>query len=124
MKPLRLFLIVGLAALVAYAIWYAIDSPLRLTTEEARRRLAAKEVDVVLDVRTPLERKTLGVYPGSLAIPAGDVEQELPRRVPNKEARILIYCNTGQRARAAAEKLQGLGYKNARYYAGSHVMLL
>lgn len=112
------------ALALTYAVLYSLDSPLRIDTQEARRRLGAGEFDVVLDVRTATEREALGIYPRSLPIPASEVERELPRQVPNRASRILIYCNTGHRARLAAEKLQSLGYKNAVYYAGPYQMLI
>jgi rhodanese-related sulfurtransferase len=76
-----------------------------VSAEEARRRLKAGEVDLVIDVRTAFERATLGSYDGSVHIPAGSIEAVVPDRIPKKDTRILLFCNTGQRARAAAEKL-------------------
>ncbi len=79
---------------------------------------------MILDVRTDAEVKTLGSYPGSVHIASADVEKEMPARYQNKSIRILLYCNSGQRSRAAAEKLQKLGYKNAVYYAGPYQTLM
>ena len=36
---------------------------------------------------------------------------------------ILVYCNTGQRARRAAEVLRKLGYKNVYYIESSYTSL-
>ena len=107
-----------LAALVIVGYIYAISSPLKISADEARRRIAAGEVDLVIDVRTAFERATLGSYDGSVHIPAASIEAVVPDRVPKKETRILLYCNTGQRARAAAEKLERIGYKNVSYIVG------
>ena len=115
-------------SILFYTLWwayrYAIDSPLRIPTEEAKRRLSKNQFDLILDVRTDAEVKTLGSYPGSIHIPAANIEKEFVRKYPNKNIRIFIYCNTGQRSRAAAEKLQKLGYKNALYYAGPYQSLI
>jgi rhodanese-related sulfurtransferase len=42
---------------------------------------------------------------------------------PDKSIRILAYCNSGQRARAAIDKLHALGYTNAVYIVGMHTTL-
>ena len=107
-----------LAVFVVGAYLYAISSPLKISAEEARRRLAAKEVDLVIDVRTAFERATMGSYEGSVHIPAASIEAVVPERIPKKDTRVLLYCNTGQRARAAAEKLERMGYKNVSYIVG------
>jgi phage shock protein E len=104
-------LLVGLLGLLYY---YAVSSPLMITAQEAKKRIAARQIDTVLDVRTDLEYN-LGHYSGALHIPTADLAAKAPKILTNKEARILVYCNTGQRARAAAELLHAAGYKNTRY---------
>ena len=117
--------IVAFLTIIGVALYkYATDSPHRISSEEAKRRISAKEIDVVLDVRTDTERKTLGIYPGSLHIQSADLPVEAPKQLPNKNARILAYCNTGHRARMATDKLHELGYKNAVYISGQHTSLV
>ena len=84
-----------------------------------KRRIENNSIDVVLDVRTDLEYN-LGHYPGALHIPTSKLAFEFPREVSDKEANILVYCNTGQRSRKAAETLHAMGYKNTRYIAGPY----
>ena len=116
--------IVAFLTIIGVALYkYATDSPHRISSEEAKRRISAKEIDVILDVRTDTERKTLGIYPGSLHIQSADLPVEAPKQLPNKNARILAYCNTGHRARMATDKLHELGYKNAVYISGQHTSL-
>lgn len=103
---------------------YAIDSPYRITAEEARQRLSEKKVDLVLDVRTQMERDTLGLYPNSVHIPSADLDTKAAEAIPHKNTRILVYCNTGQRARLATEKLREMGYKNTFYISGPHTSIL
>jgi rhodanese-related sulfurtransferase len=122
---LILAIIVAFIAIIAMAAYkYARDSPLRISSSEAKGRLAKKDVDVVLDVRTAWERANLGLFPGSVHIPSAELDVRVTKELPNKGAKILAYCNTGQRARMAAEKLQGMGYKNVVYIAESHSSLL
>lgn len=116
--------VVGLVALISIllivfvAYVYATSSPLKISSEEARQRLRRGEVDVVLDVRTDPEW-ALGHYSGAVHIPAGDLVQQAPELI-SKSARIVVYCNTGQRARRAAEQLERMGYKDVRYITGSY----
>lgn len=103
-----------LAGLLGVLYYYAVSSPLMITAQEAKKRIAGRQIDTVLDVRTDLEYN-LGHYSGALHIPTADLAAKAPKILTNKEARILVYCNTGQRARAAAELLHAAGYKNTRY---------
>jgi len=109
--------------LVRQAYLYATDSPYRISSQEAKRRIQQKEIDVILDVRTDIERATLGFYPGSVHIPSGDLKARLPSLYPNKQTRILAYCNTGHRARRAADTLHALGYNNAVYISSTYTSL-
>ncbi len=105
----------------AYGFYrYAMDSQYRISADTAKKLLADKQFDVVLDVRTLLERNTMGSYPGSVHIPSQELTKKVYMMFPNKETRILVYCNTGQRARAATEILQGMGYTNTVYIASGH----
>jgi rhodanese-related sulfurtransferase len=103
---------------------YAMDSPYRISSEEARARIRRQQIDLILDVRTDLERNTLGYYPGSVHIQSSELAMRMPKEYPNKDLRILAYCNSGQRARMATEKLHDLGYRNAVYISSTYTSLL
>jgi len=77
-----------------------------------------------LDVRTDVERNTLGSYPGSVHIQSSELDELMPKKYPDRNIRILAYCNSGQRARKATEKLHTLGYVNAVYIATTYLSLL
>jgi phage shock protein E len=115
-------IIVG--ALVYYLYNLAVDSPHRISSLEAKQKLQQGGFDVILDVRTDLEVKTLGFYPGSVHIPSPEIPSKVPAQYPNKETRILLYCNTGHRARIATDILHKLGYKNTVYISGGHKSIL
>jgi phage shock protein E len=117
-----ILLLVILFSRAAYL--YATDSIHRISSQEAKRRIQANKFDVILDVRTNLERSTLGFYPGSTHIPSADIEQMMPNLYPNKQTRILIYCNTGHRARMATDKLHALGYTNAVYISSGYSSIM
>ncbi len=121
-----LFALVFIAlAVAAYQLYkIANDSPHRISSTEAKRRLSNHEFDLVLDVRTETERKTLGFFPKSLHMPRDRLEKEFSRAVPDKSTRILVYCNTGQRARLATDTLHQMGYTKTKYITGSHLSLI
>lgn len=116
----RIILIVSaifLVAILYFLYRYAMDSPYRISTEDAKNLIKNNKIDLILDVRTDAEVRLLGVYPGSVHIQSADLEKRMNFEYPDKNIRILAYCNSGQRARAATEKLKALGYKNALYIA-------
>jgi phage shock protein E len=120
-----LVIVIAIAAvLIVGAIYYAQASPYRISAANAKQLITSGENDLVLDVRTATERNTLGFYPGSVHIQSADLERQMPVQFPNKGTRIIVYCNTGQRARMAAEKLHRLGYANTVYITSSHVSIM
>lgn len=128
-KPTIPFLIasavVAFLTIIAVSMYtYAMDSSFRISSEEAKQRIQDKKIDVILDVRTDWEVASLGAYPGALHIQSGDLEVEAPKQLPDKNARILAYCNTGHRARMATDKLHSLGYKNAVYITGRYTSIM
>lgn len=76
----------------------------------------------MIDVRTDTEVKTLGADPRAIHIPAAELDSRTSE-LPDKNKHIVLYCNTGQRARAAAEKLQRFGYTKVHYIVGSYTTL-
>jgi phage shock protein E len=121
---LIIFSLILLFITIIYLYNYAVNSKYRISSEEAKNKLRKGEYDVVLDVRTNFERNTLGYFPGSIHIESKDLEKEMPGRFPNKNVNILVYCNTGHRARLATDKLQKLGYKNSRYISSGYKTFL
>lgn len=115
-----ILLVIVLIIFLYYAYRYAMDSPYRISSEKAKELIQNNQIDLILDVRTDVERKTLGFYPGSIHIQSADLEDRMPIEYPNKDINILAYCNSGQRARIATEKLHSLGYKNAVYIATTY----
>lgn len=114
----------GLGVIVYYLYDLATNSKYRISSETAKQLLKDNKFDVVLDVRTELERNTLGSYPNSVHIQSADLEKEMPSRYPDTSIRILVYCNTGHRARLATDKLHALGYTNSVYISSGHTSIL
>ncbi len=117
-----LFLGIAIGILV-YILWYTVSSPNKVSGDEAKKLIQENTIDIVLDVRTKMEY-TLGHYPEALNIPTGILAEQVETMIPDKKARILIYCNTGQRARWATDVLRAKGYKNVVYITGPYLTLL
>jgi rhodanese-related sulfurtransferase len=110
---------------IYFSYQYAVSSKYIVSSEKAKKMIMDKKIDVVvLDVRTDAERDMLGYYPGSKHIQSADLEKRMSTEYPNKDIRIISYCNTGHRARMATEKLHELGYKNAMYISSTYESLM
>jgi phage shock protein E len=109
---------------IYYMYQYAISSPYLISSKKAKGLIRNKKIDIVLDVRTDIERDTLGFYPGSIHIQSSELEKKMVSKYPNRNLRIIVYCNTGQRARMATEILHKLGYKNAMYISTTYLSLI
>jgi phage shock protein E len=92
-----------------------------ITSRKAKNLIKSRKVKRVIDVRTTMEWR-LGHYPGALHLPVNKIGEKTTSKLPKKG--LLVYCNTGQRARYAAEKLIELGFKEVYYISGLYTDLL
>ena len=123
------YIVIGFVLFVVVLIgigmyMYAVNSKYRISSEKAKQLIREQYFDVILDVRTNVERETLGFYPNSLHIQSADLEVELPKKYPDKNTKILAYCNTGHRARLAVDKLHKMGYTNSLYISSGYKSIL
>jgi rhodanese-related sulfurtransferase len=72
---------------------------------------------VFLDCREPNEFK-MGHVPGAVNIPRGLMEFKVDKQIPDKNAKIVVYCKVGGRGCLSACTLCRMGYKNVRNLAG------
>ena len=86
-----------------------------ISQEEGKRMIEEKHV-VLVDVRTPEEFKA-GHIPGAINIRNESIKGE-PEELPDKNARILLYCRSGLRAEDAMTKLDELGYTDLSNMGG------
>ena len=112
-----LIIVGGLAALTAYTF---LGENL-ISSEEAKRLIKEGKIKKVIDVRTAVEYRA-GHYPRALHIPVDKINEKTTSELP--KSGLLVYCNTGQRARFAAEKLEELGFNDVYYIAGHYSSLL
>lgn len=109
---------------IYFSYQYTVSSKYRVSSEKAKEMIKDKKIDIVLDVRTDIERNTLGYYPGSIHIQSSELEKRMKNEYPNKNLHIIVYCNTGHRARMATEKLHDMGYKNTMYISSTYNSLM
>lgn len=83
--------------------------------QEIKERVEAGEPVVLLDVREPEETR-LGVIPGAVLIPLGQLEARW--RELEKCNEVVCYCAHGQRSVAAAQLLRAKGLFNATSLEG------
>lgn len=82
-----------------------------VTLDEVKRRLEAKEPYTLVDVREKDETR-LGFIPGAVFLPRGFLEMQAEQKLPDKNAKIVVYCAGGTRSAFAAKLLQEMGYAN------------
>lgn len=75
---------------------------------QAIRLLDAGTAQAV-DVREP-DEYAAGHIPGAVLLPVGQVREKAAALLPDKAARLLVYCRTGRRSAAACKQLQQMGY--------------
>jgi len=73
----------------------------------------------IIDVREQ-DEYTQGYIPGATWIPRGFLEQRIEDAVPDRDARVILYCAGGNRSALAARSLQELGYSNVQSMAGGY----
>ena len=83
----------------------------KISAEEAKKMLDENPDIILLDVRTEAEYKEIRM-PGSVLLPGNEIENKAAGILPDKEALIFVYCRSGMRSNAAANKLISMGYTN------------
>lgn len=112
------FIVAG--TLVALVL-YGMSGEHHVTPTEAKTLIETGKVKKVVDVRTAIEYKA-GHYPGAIHIPVTAISKKTTQGLPMKG--LLVYCNTGQRARIAAEKLRVLGFEDVYFIDGTYKTLM
>jgi phage shock protein E len=110
-----------IAGALTGALAYTFMGQNLVSSSEAKRLIREGKIKKVIDVRTIAEYR-MGHYPKALHIPVSKIDEKTTTELPKKG--LLVYCNTGQRARFAAEKLEELGFEDVYYIAGPYTGLL
>lgn len=89
----------------------------KITAAEAKAMLDSGESLLLVDVRTEEEYREIRIE-GSILIPDYDIENLAESSLPDKDAKILVYCRSGRRSALAAEALVKMGYTNVYDFGG------
>jgi molybdopterin/thiamine biosynthesis adenylyltransferase/rhodanese-related sulfurtransferase len=87
------------------------------TAHDAAARLESEPRPVVVDVRERDEYEQ-GFIPGAIHIARGNLESRVEANIPDRNAPVIIYCESGNRSAYAAKTLTELGYTDVVSLAG------
>jgi len=105
-----IMMLLYVALIVLFVMYfYTMTGKHLVSPQKAMDLIDSGVITAIVDVRTRTEYN-IGHYPGARNIPVGDIDEESTSTLP-RDGVILVYCNTGQRARAAARKLRRLGFE-------------
>jgi sulfur-carrier protein adenylyltransferase/sulfurtransferase len=79
---------------------------------DVKKMIDAKDNVIVLDVRDKQEFDG-GRIPGAINISRGMLEFKVAMVIPDKNAKVIVYCGLDLRGPLATKTLNDLGYKNA-----------
>jgi rhodanese-related sulfurtransferase len=79
---------------------------------DVKKMIDAKENVIILDVRDKQEFDE-GRIPGAINISRGMLEFKVAMIIPDKNAKIIVYCALDLRGPLATRAMNELGYKNA-----------
>ena len=82
-----------------------------MSIDDYRRRLAAGETFILLDVREDREWDQ-GHLPGAIHMGKGVIERDIEHAIPDKGAPIVCQCGGGFRSALVCENLKRMGYTN------------
>jgi len=88
-----------------------------VSIDDVRKMVDGKDSVIVLDVRDKNELED-GKIPGAMNISRGMLEFKVGSMIPDKTARIVVYCALDLRGPLATKTLNDMGYVNAVNMAG------
>lgn len=89
----------------------------KVSAEEAKAMLEENPEIFILDVRSLEEYKEEHI-PGAILLPLDDIEEKSIELIPEKRAKYLVYCRSGNRSAVATKKLVEMGYENVLDFGG------
>jgi len=88
-----------------------------ISPKEAKAIMDEGKPFTLVDVRSADEFRESHIK-GALLIPVDEVESRAEKKLPDKNAVILVYCASGARSSRAAKILAGMGYTNVNNFGG------
>jgi len=89
----------------------------RMSMQDARIELDKHADVLLLDVRTPEEYRQ-GHIPGSINLPLDRLQSGLSNVLPDKQARVFVYCLSGSRSQSACSYMSRVGYEQVTNIGG------
>jgi rhodanese-related sulfurtransferase len=77
-----------------------------------RKMLEADDKPLLIDVREDNEWAA-GHASGAMHLSKGIIERDIETKIPDKNAKMVLYCGGGFRSALAADALRQMGYTNA-----------
>ncbi len=122
-------LIVLAASLAAVACAQNSGQSFQSMVQDAKSRIQEIKVDQLKSAQASGEKLTLidvrednewaaGHAAGAIHLGRGIIERDIESKVPQKDARIVLYCGSGARSALAADSIMKLGYTNVSSLAG------
>ena len=84
---------------------------------DVKRRADKGEKFLLVDVREDNEWAK-GHLPGAIHMGKGVIERDIEQRVPDANAKVILYCGGGFRSALVADNLQKMGYSNVESMDG------
>lgn len=88
----------------------------KITSEGAKAIIDSEDV-IILDVRTP-EEYSSGHIENAILLPVTEITDKAEDFLPDKDAKILVYCRSGNRSSTASKELINMGYTNVYDFGG------
>lgn len=115
-------MIIIFVILIRYLQFYSNNGSKLIDPIQAKEKIKNNEIQLIIDVRSQFEYDQ-GHYEGAINIPVSMISKKDFVKYDTNIG-IIVYCNTGQRARFAAEKISAFGYNNVYYINGSYSTIL
>ncbi|PKM88590.1 MAG: rhodanese-like domain-containing protein [Firmicutes bacterium HGW-Firmicutes-12] len=105
--------------ILIFAIWTLLRNAgiKKISPLEAKQRLERDNGIILLDVRTKKEYLDEHILKSTL-IPLDVLTKEASKKLPDKNAPIFVYCQSGSRSVRAIRILLKMGYKNVYNLGG------
>jgi adenylyltransferase/sulfurtransferase len=87
--------------------------------DEVRQRMSNGGGYTLIDVREKEEYRE-GHLAGALSVPRGFLDMRIEETVPDKDAKIILYCAGGTRSLLAGRTMHELGYRNVVSMSGGY----
>ena len=84
---------------------------------DVKRRMDSGEKLLLVDVREDNEWAK-GHLPNAIHLGKGVIERDIEQRVPDTNAKLILYCGGGFRSALVADNLQKMGYTNVESMDG------